>query len=65
MDILPLTSDHMEGHNDADEPDDAVNSRRALLQVEDQADWCLFSIDVRNTYGLPFEVTFERTQEGA
>jgi len=26
--------------------------------------WCLFSIEVRNTYGLPFEVTFERMDKG-
>jgi hypothetical protein len=30
---------------------------------EDQG-WCLFSIEVRNTYGLPFEVIFERIDEG-
>lgn len=30
---------------------------------EDQ-EWFLFSIEVRNTYGLPFEVTFERIDEG-
>ncbi|KAF8844938.1 hypothetical protein BDN67DRAFT_942470 [Paxillus ammoniavirescens] len=29
----------------------------------DSHEWCLFSIEVRNTYGLPFEVTFNRTQE--
>lgn len=32
-------------------------------ESEDQ-EWCLFSIEVRNTYGLPFEVSFERTDEG-
>lgn len=26
--------------------------------------WCLFLIEVRNTYGLPFEVTFERMDKG-
>ncbi|KAG9102583.1 hypothetical protein FRC06_001702 [Ceratobasidium sp. 370] len=26
--------------------------------------WCLFTIDVKNLYGQPFEVTFERIQEG-
>ncbi|KIJ69369.1 hypothetical protein HYDPIDRAFT_24212 [Hydnomerulius pinastri MD-312] len=30
----------------------------------DAHEWCLFSVEVRNTYGLPFEVTFERVQEG-
>lgn len=26
--------------------------------------WCLFMIDVKNLYGQPFEVTFERVQDG-
>ena len=41
-----------------------AKARRSLLHVGDIADWCIFSIEVRNTYGLPFEVTFERNQEG-
>lgn len=41
------------------------NSVTQLLpEVDDPAEWCLFAIDVRNTYGLPFEVTFERKQAG-
>ena len=32
-------------------------------ESEDQQ-LCLFSIEVRNAYGLPFEVTFERIDEG-
>jgi trafficking protein particle complex subunit 9 len=32
--------------------------------LESGKGWCLFSIEVRNTYGLPFEVTFERTDKG-
>ena len=35
----------------------------ALGESEDY-DWCLFSIEVRNAYGLPFEVTFERMEKG-
>ena len=35
----------------------------SLGESEDQ-NWCLFSIEVRNTYGLPFEVAFERIDEG-
>jgi trafficking protein particle complex subunit 9 len=31
---------------------------------DDNADWCLFTIDVRNTYGSPFEVSIERVQKG-
>lgn len=43
----------------------ASNSVIHLLpEVDDPAEWCLFAIDVRNTYGLPFEVTFEREQAG-
>ncbi|KAG2134424.1 TRAPP II complex [Suillus bovinus] len=43
----------------------ASNSVIHLLpQVDDLAEWCLFAIDVRNTYGLPFEATFEREQAG-
>ncbi|GJJ12127.1 hypothetical protein Clacol_006368 [Clathrus columnatus] len=35
------------------------------LRLEEEAnDWCLFMIDIRNTYGTPFEVTFERNQDG-
>lgn len=34
------------------------------LYIDDEAGWCLFSVEVRNTYGLSFEVSFERTQEG-
>lgn len=41
----------------------ACNSVIHLLpEVDDPTEWCLFAIDVRNTYGLPFEVTFEREQ---
>ena len=31
---------------------------------DEDGEWCLFTVDVRNTYGIPFEVTFERNQEG-
>ena len=35
------------------------------LSPEDDAKlWCLFMIDVKNLYGQPFEVTFERVQDG-
>lgn len=45
-------------------PTEDVKPRKILLHVGDIAEWCIFSIEVRNTYGLPFEVTFERDQEG-
>lgn len=42
----------------------AGNSVIHFLPDDDPEEWCLFAIDVRNTYGLPFEVTFERDQIG-
>ncbi|KAI0780823.1 TRAPP II complex [Trametes elegans] len=66
MDILSYS-----GATTAISPDDSdgesspeAKARKSLLHVGDIADWCMFSIEVRNTYGLPFEVTFERKQEG-
>lgn len=35
-----------------------------LQKASDPHEWCLFSIEVRNTYGLPFEVTFDSTRQG-
>lgn len=45
---------------------DRVGVGRPDPSPEDSEDynWCLFSIEVRNTYGLPFEVTFERMDQG-
>jgi len=31
-----------------------------VLRREEDEDHCLFAVDVRNVYGQPFEVTFER-----
>ncbi|KAI9466349.1 TRAPP II complex [Lactarius psammicola] len=36
-----------------------------LFKDVEEEGWCLFSIDVRNTYGLPFEVTLDRVQKNA
>lgn len=30
----------------------------------DSSEWCLFSIEVRNLYGQPFEVSFDRMHDG-
>lgn len=60
MDILPFPSYSPE----KDLPDDQVHSHRKNLHVGPEASWCLFSIEVRNTYGLPFDVSFERVQDG-
>ena len=49
-------------HDDEESP--SGRARKALFGVDNTADWCLFSVDVRNTYGSPFEVTFEREEPG-
>ncbi|KAJ7219315.1 TRAPP II complex [Mycena pura] len=56
MDILPfpsLPSDLNELQSGTDEQ-----------YRGNEAGWCLFSVEVRNMYGLPFEVAFERIQPG-
>lgn len=57
MDVFPLSQAGCE-------PDETSEDRRTVLfrGVEEEG-WCLFSIDVRNTYGLPFEVSLDRTQQ--
>ena len=65
MDISPysrVTAFSSVLHEDDESP--AGKARRALFGVDNTADWCLFSVDVRNTYGSPFEVTFERQEPG-
>ncbi|KAI0928535.1 hypothetical protein AcW1_005748 [Taiwanofungus camphoratus] len=67
MDILPYSSTTTFASPDSSEVGEEspmVKARKTLFNVGNVADWCLFSIDVRNTYGLPFEVTFERRQSG-
>ncbi|KAK0459779.1 TRAPP II complex [Desarmillaria tabescens] len=54
MDILPLPL-----HDDDSRP------KKSQLPKSDIPDWCLFSIEVRNSYGTPFEVTIERVQQDA
>ncbi|KAJ7285808.1 TRAPP II complex [Mycena rebaudengoi] len=55
MDILPFPSYSSELESDANGNDS---------QLGNDAGWCLFSVEVRNTYGLPFEVSFEGAQPG-
>ncbi|CAE6441631.1 unnamed protein product [Rhizoctonia solani] len=43
---------------------DIVPYGGGLTSGDSPKSWCLFMIDVKNLYGQPFEVTFERTQEG-
>ncbi|PBK78204.1 hypothetical protein ARMSODRAFT_947080 [Armillaria solidipes] len=54
MDILPLPL-----HDDDSRPG------KSQLPKSDIPGWCLFSIEVRNSYGTPFEVTIERVQQDA
>ncbi|KAG6376171.1 TRAPP II complex [Boletus reticuloceps] len=65
---MTVTVYHMlECHNMNVMPLDAFSDigDDALWRDSDPHEWCLFSIEVRNTYGLPFEVTFDRTQQDA
>ncbi|EGN95949.1 hypothetical protein SERLA73DRAFT_111910 [Serpula lacrymans var. lacrymans S7.3] len=61
MNILPFDNTSASTPRE-DEQDDSIQSCKSLTEVPDKDDWCLLSVDVRNTYGLPFEVTFERVQ---
>ncbi|KAJ6502507.1 TRAPP II complex [Mycena sanguinolenta] len=56
MDILPFPSVPSELDEEQTEADEDYRGN--------EAGWCLFSVEVRNTYGLPFEVSFERVQQG-
>ena len=58
MDIFPLIVGDYEAEKTP------ANNGGALFNDVEEEGWCLFTIDVRNTYGLPFEVTLERVQEG-
>ncbi|KAH7889670.1 TRAPP II complex [Phlebopus sp. FC_14] len=42
---------------------DPLHTNTLLTGVGDPHGWCLFSVEVRNTYGLPFEVTFDCSQD--
>lgn len=43
---------------------DLKNQKPLYLNASEGVGWCLFSIEVRNSYGSPFVVTLERTQGG-
>jgi len=55
MDILPFPSYPLELDQERTETGDEY--------LGNETGWCLFSVEVRNTYGLPFEVSFERIQQ--
>lgn len=60
MDILPYPSYPMGTDGNLA----TNNSNNLNLFVQDNGAWCLFSVDIMNTYGIPFEVSIERVQEG-
>ena len=62
MDILPFKSPKALSNDSLDRNEREEWKR--FLDVVPEGDWCLFIVNVRNTYGMPFEVTFERDQEG-
>jgi hypothetical protein len=65
MDILPFVRILAAPPPEDEEEEAERKARRKLLDIEDdEGDWCLFSVDVKNSYGLPFEVHFERRQSG-
>ncbi|KAH9009241.1 transport protein Trs120 or TRAPPC9 TRAPP II complex subunit-domain-containing protein [Lactarius pseudohatsudake] len=55
MDVFPLNQGGCE--------ETSEDGRAVLFKDVEEEGWCLFSIDVRNTYGLPFEVTLDRVQK--
>ncbi|TFK76416.1 hypothetical protein BDN72DRAFT_808930 [Pluteus cervinus] len=60
MDILSFPT-NLHRLSNMHEPLDLRNDN---LLVDQDSSWCMFSVEVRNMYGSPFEVTFERCQEG-
>ena len=58
MDIFPLGVGGYKGE------ETLADKRQELFEDVEEEGWCLFSIDVRNTYGMPFEVTLERVRNG-
>lgn len=65
MDVIPYSPGTvMELLNDDPRDPDIIRTRKTMLNVEDVSDWCIFSVEIRNAYGLPFEVSFGRFQPG-
>ena len=60
MDILPFPS--YAGNSEFHEQ--LQTGKRKDLVLDESWGWCLFSVEVRNAYGLPFDVTFSRVEDG-
>ena len=60
MDIVPFPS--YAGNSEFHEQ--LASEGKKDLALEEDWGWCLFSVEVRNAYGLPFDVTFSRLEDG-
>lgn len=56
MNIVPISSLAVNGMANGDDILSKEAEWRALLARPDRSDWCILTLDVRNTYGLAFEV---------
>lgn len=61
MDVLPFPAYPQAQRRKDDNP---KNERLQYLAITEDCGWCLFSIEVRNSYGTSFDVTLQRTQFG-
>ncbi|KAJ2931379.1 hypothetical protein H1R20_g5744, partial [Candolleomyces eurysporus] len=59
MDILPFPS--YVGNTDFHQQ--LQTGKRKDLVLDENWGWCLFSVEVRNAYGLPFDITFSRVDD--
>jgi len=65
MDIVPFSPNYISPADPRDHSEGGSElSWKSLLREAEEAGWCLFAVDVRNVYGIPFEVTLERKQDG-
>ena len=61
MDLLPFPSyPNLRSRRDKSFKDEKFRH----LDVSDDSGWCLFSVEVRNSYGTPFDVILSRAQGG-
>lgn len=60
MEILPYSAGSVSYSGD----EDLDHSLVKPLEVQNPDEWCIFCIEVRNTYGIPFEVTFDTDYPG-
>lgn len=56
MNVLPVSSLAVDDNGNGEGDSSQEAEWRALLARHDRAEWCILSLDVRNTYGLAFEV---------